>query len=268
MVDQSGSMSNESVANGKPLAVIAADSINIVLSEMIGIATKPILDDDEEVRDYQKVVVIGYGAEENGSANVLLDKYLSQIDNEFQKEMTDTIAGKLKIYNVIKPVAGYVTPMASAFVLAKLKIDEWIKDGHNSPEDPSPIIINITDGAPTDNEGYVTEESIAETYEKAQAVMNISIPDGSPRIFNVMISASDGSEIRFPDNPDALEGDMFAQFLFLISSTVTDDLKEMILNLGLGETNANSKVLLMNVNNPNVLVNILRVGTKIKAKMR
>ena len=31
MVDQSGSMSNESVANGKPLAVIAANSIDLTL---------------------------------------------------------------------------------------------------------------------------------------------------------------------------------------------------------------------------------------------
>ena len=51
MIDQSGSMENASVANGKPLAVIAADSINIVLTEMVKIATRPVGDDDEEVRD-------------------------------------------------------------------------------------------------------------------------------------------------------------------------------------------------------------------------
>ena len=39
MIDQSGSMENASVASGKPLAVIAADSINIVLTEMVKIAT-------------------------------------------------------------------------------------------------------------------------------------------------------------------------------------------------------------------------------------
>lgn len=270
MVDQSNSMSNESVANGKPLAVIAADSINLVLSEMIKNATRPKGDDDEEVRDYQKVIVIGYGGDENCQAQVLVEDYLSQISSKYPKEKRDTIAGRLDIHNIIKPVAGYVTPMASAFLLAKLKVDEWKTEGsgHDGPEDPSPIIINITDGAPTDNEGYVTEESLSKTYEEAQALMNISFPDGAPRIFNIMISQTDGSEIRFPDNENVLEGDLFAKFLFLISSTVTEDLKARISAVGLGDTNANSKVLLMNVNDPNVLVNILKVGTIVKVNMR
>lgn len=266
MIDQSYSMSNESATNGKPLAVIAADSINLVLTEMVKIATWPIGDDDEEVRNYQKVIVIGYGGEESGQAQILIKDYLSQIAAK-NKKMVDTIAGRQEIHEVIKPVAGYVTPMASAFKLANQEINTWKNEGHNGVEDPSPVVINITDGAPTDNDGYITEESLKNTYMEAQSIMSTSFPDGSPRIFNIMISQTDGSEIRFPDNENALEGDVFAQFLFSISSNVTDDLKDAISKFDLGETNANSKVLLMNVNNPNVLMNTLRVGTKVK-KMR
>ena len=273
MIDQSGSMENASVANGKPLAVIAADSINIVLTEMVKIATKPIGDDDEEVRDYQKVVIIGYGGEvkeENGEqkcvAQILHEGYLSEIANKYKEEKRDTIAGSLNVRNVIKPIAGYITPMASAFDLAKQQINKWKAEGKDGIEDPSPIIINITDGAPTNEEGYPTEEALEETAEEAREIMSIAFPDGSPRIFNILISQLAGNEVRFPDNTNALEGDPFAQFLYGISSKMTDDLMADISARGLGNPTINSRVLMMNINDPTALVNILRVGTK--AKMR
>lgn len=267
MIDQSGSMENASVANGKPLAVIAADSINIVLSEMVRIATKAVGDDDEEVRDYQKVIIIGYGSEPNNSAQILYTGYLSDIANKHMEEKTETIAGSLLVRNVIKPVAGYVTPMASAFEKAKEEINRWKSEGKDGTEDPSPIVINITDGAPTNEEGYPTEEALEKTAQVAHEIMNIPFPDGSPRIFNVMISQLDGNEVRFPDNSNVLEGDPFAQFLFSISSNMTDDLRADISARGLANPGVDSKILMMNVNDPNALVNILRVGTKAK-KMR
>ena len=267
MIDQSGSMENASVANGKPLAIIAADSINIVLSEMVKIATKPIGDDDEEVRDYQKVIIIGYGGEPTTEAQILYEGYLSDIANRYREEKVDTIAGSLNVRNVIKPVAGYVTPMSSAFEIAKQQISKWKSEGKDSTEDPSPIIINITDGAPTEEDGYPTEDALKKTAKEANEIMNIPFPDGSPRIFNVMISQLDGKEVRFPDNANMLEEDPFAQFLFNISSDMTDDLRSDISARGLGSPGVNSKILMMNVNDPNALVNILRVGTKAK-KMR
>ena len=97
--------------------------------------------------------------------------------------------------------------------------------------------------------------------------MKISFADGFPRIFNIMISQLDGNEVRFPDNANALGEDPFAQFLFTISSNMTEDLISGISEKGLGNANANSKILMMNINDPSALVNILRVGTKVK-KMR
>ena len=159
MIDQSGSMGNASVANGKPLAVIAADSINIVLSEMVKIATRAIGDDEEEVRDYKKVIIIGYGGEPTAEAQILYEGFLSDLANKYREEVTDTIAGPLNIRSVIKPVAGYVTPMASAFIEAKLQINKWKDEGHDEEEDPSPFVINITGSAPTDEEGNPTKEN-------------------------------------------------------------------------------------------------------------
>lgn len=267
MIDQSGSMENASVANGKPLAVIAADSINIVLTEMVKIATRPVGDDDEEVRDYQKVVIIGYGGEPNTSAQLLYEGYLSDIANNHKEEKMDTIAGPLSILNVVRPVAGYVTPMAAAFEMAKKQIINWKGEGRDGEEDPSPIVINITDGAPSDETGCCTEDALTNTAIQAHEIMNISFKDGFPRIFNIMISQLDGKEVRFPDNANALGEDPFAKFLFSISSNMTDDLISGISEKGLGNASENSKILMMNVNDPSALVNILRVGTKVK-KMR
>ena len=267
MIDQSGSMEGASVANGKPLAIIAADSINIVLTEMVKIATRPVGDDDEEVRDYQKVVIIGYGGEPNTSAQLLYEGYLSDIANRHKEEKMDTIAGPLSILNVVRPVAGYVTPMAAAFEMAKQHINQWKSEGRDGEEDPSPIVINITDGAPSDETGYCTEAALTNTAIEAHEIMKISFADGFPRIFNIMISQLDGNEVRFPDNANALGEDPFAQFLFTISSNMTEDLISGISEKGLGNANANSKILMMNINDPSALVNILRVGTKVK-KMR
>ena len=252
MIDQSGSMENASVANGKPLAVIAADSINIVLTEMVNIATKPVGDDDEEVRDYQKVVVIGYGGEvieENGEkkcvAQKLYEGYLSDIANKYKVEKKDTIAGPLDVRNVIKPIAGYITPMASAFELAKQQINKWKAEGRDGVEDPSPIIINIAGSAPTDAAGYPTEEALEETAEEAREIMSIAFPDGSPRVFNILISQLAGNEVCFPDNTNVLGEDSFAHFLYSISSTMTEDLIEAIYFRGLGNPSVSSRMLIV-----------------------
>ena len=243
MIDQSGSMENASVANGKPLAVIAADSINIVLTEMVNIATKPVGDDDEEVRDYQKVVIVGYGSEPENKAAILYKGYLSDIANKFKPEKKDTIAGLINVRNVIKPIVGYFTPMASAFQIAKQIINEWKKSGRNGEEDPSPIIINITGSAPTDAAGYPTEEALDETAKEAREIMNIAFPDGSPRICNILIGQLAGNEVRFPDSTNVLEGDPLAQFLYGVSSQMTDDLMEAISARGLGNPTINSRML-------------------------
>ena len=212
-------------------------------------------------------MIIGYGGEPNTSAQLLYEGYLSDIANNHKEEKMDTIAGPLSILNVVRPVAGYVTPMAAAFEMAKKQIINWKGEGRDGEEDPSPIVINITDGAPSDETGYCTEDALTNTAMQAHEIMNISFKDGFPRIFNIMISQLDGKEVRFPDNVNALGEDPFAQFLFSISSNMTDDLISGISEKGLGNASENSKILMMNVNDPSALVNILRVGTKVK-KMR
>ena len=247
MIDQSGSMEDTSLASGKTHAVIASEYINIFITEMVYIATRLVGDDDEEVRDFQKVVICGYGSEPENKATILYEGYLSDIANKYKKEeKIATINGQsLWGYRVIEPISGYFTPMASAFNLVKQQINKWKAEGKDGIEDPSPIIINITDGAPTDEEGYPTEEALAETAKEAREIMNISFPDGSPRIFNILISKLAENEVYFPDNTNVLEGDSFAQFLYSISSTMTDDLMEAISSQGLGKPTANSRMLLM-----------------------
>lgn len=270
MIDQSGSMEAKSATNGIPLANIATDSLNYTLTELVKITTKPVGDDDDEIRDYVKVVIIGYGAEPNLEAQNIFSGFSTHIART-SKERTNTFAGDLDLYNVVKPVAGYVTPMYNAFKMAKEEINKWKTEGpngHAGIEDPSPIVINITDGAPSDEKGECTKDALEKTAKEAQEIMNIDFPDGPPRIFNIMISQLDGKEVRFPNDPEILKNDPFAQFLYFISSDMTDDLRDKISQEGLGTVHEKSKVLMMNVNDPVTLVKILKVGTPIKPKMR
>lgn len=246
MVDQSEFMSNENVASGKSLAVIAADIINCGLTEMVKIATRPIGEDDEEVRDYQKVIIVGYGGNEShGScARIIYDDWLSEI-TQYKRYIPTSFNDSLCVYEVIRPVSEGISPMSSAFELAKQVINEWKASGHDGSTDPSPIIINITNVAsPTINMGYVTDESMTKTYEEAQAVMNISFPDGAPRICNIVLSFDNRMECMFPNNDLGFEGDSLMQFYFNISSKMPSLMRDRF-----GKTiKENSKLLIMGGN--------------------
>lgn len=268
MLDQSGSMESNSAANGIPLAKIAADSLNYSLTELVSISTKPKGDDDEEVRDYVKVVIIGYGAEPDFKAQKIYEGYISDIASR-PKEKMSTFAGDINLHNIVKPVAGYVTPMCNAFKMAKEEINKWKTEGpngHAGIEDPSPIVINITDGAPSNERGECTKDALEETAKEAQEIMNIDFPDGPPRIFNIMISQLDGKELLFPNDTKIFENDPFAHFLYLISSDMTDDLRMEIVRQKLPTPPENSKVLIMNTNNPDTLVKIFKTGTIVKMR--
>ena len=59
-----------------------------------------------------------------------------------------------------------------------------------------------------------------------------------------MISQLNGNEVRFPDNTNVLGEDPFAQFLYSISSTMTEDFTEAIYLRGLGNPSVNSRMLI------------------------
>lgn len=267
LVDQSGSMIMESQKIHVPLASIAADSINYLINEIINTATKPVGDDDEVVKNYCKIVVIGYGADMDNPIQILCSENLPDLAEKWRLEKTNTVFGNLLLRNFVKPVAGAVTPMESAFKEAYNQIERWAMEGHNGAKDPSPVVINITDGAPTNEEGYVTEEAVLGTGEVVQKLFDIkSFPDGAPVVFNIMLNTESTDEVHYPESDSVFDdNDFFARFLFAISSKITDRMLNVMKSKGMN-VSAESRGMMMNVNDPQQLVEFLKMGTPVKLR--
>lgn len=262
LVDQSGSMVSESKKIQEPLAKIAADSINCLIQEIINNATRPYGDDDEIVKNYCKVVVIGYGAEKDNPIQIICSENLPDLAEKWSSEKTKTVFGDLMLRNFVKPVAGAVTPMEAAFKEAYDQIEKWAMEGHNGAKDPSPVIINITDGAPTNDEGYVTENAVLGTADAVQKIFDIkSFPDGAPVVFNIMLNTESTDEVHYPESDTVFaDDDFFARFLFVISSKITDRMLNVMKSKGMN-VSAESRGMMMNVNDPYQLVEFLKMGT-------
>lgn len=161
LVDQSGSMSQEWI-DGKSLAEQTAMVINRCIAEMGYRFTA-----GTTVKESANIVLIGYGGDSSYEAQLIRSGSIREfVEHPIRREVI-----KKKEYNRemgfyeidfeipinIEPVAGYVTPMGSALTLAEAIVKEWVNraDNRDKAKDPVPLIINISDGAPTDEDGYV-----------------------------------------------------------------------------------------------------------------
>lgn len=259
MVDQSGSMCYTSKKNGLSLAENAANSVNNLINEFILKLSTTSASGEEVVKSSIKLVVIGYGGP-NDEAYIICDDMIDKIAEDYPM-------GKVKIstreglfeqdcIEVVQPVADTCTPMAWAMSLAKDEVSKWLKT-HNTPEDPVPVIINISDGIPTDSEEDVKKY--------ADDIKNMTMPDGNPRIFNIHISDESEQDIRFPKDKGEF-ADNCAELLFDISSEVTQDLIQSIPELVNSRVQGGEKMMMSNVSDPVVLLNFLKIGTLQKLR--
>ena len=221
LVDQSGSM-NESYPEKETKDKFTAMVINRTINELININAA-----GDKVKDRVFISIIGYGGKGGDSVDEIRSDYLSQfadkplrIEKGTQK-VSDGNGGLIKIDVenpiFIEPVANGLTPMGSALEFAKNLINGWLS---KKPENPAPIVINISDGLPC-NTMKTDEESKA--IQEANEIMSLSCQDGNPLIFNAHIGDSPqkyvccASENEVPDHQ--------AKFLFKISSKIPESYK-------------------------------------------
>ena len=112
------------------------------------------------------------------------------------------------------------TNMLGAFKLAKETIEQWISE---RPQNPAPVIINISDGVPYYGEKE-PRECMKETEALVQQIMSISNDDGNVLVFNAQIDNKGNNNIVFPTDRSKLTQEE-AQFLFDITSEVPDSYK-------------------------------------------
>lgn len=223
LVDQSGSMLND-YCDGDSKTVFSAKAINRVINAII---KKSFNKDKPKNRCF--ISVIGYG----GQVKELCSGYLEdlyknpiRVDKVTQK-ISDGNGGLAEI-SVNQPV--WVEPinkdawtnMRDGFKMAQQLAKDWISD---KPDNPAPVIINISDGVPY-YDHQDNDTCIRETTEVAKETMQLSNKDGNVLIFNVEIGDG-GHKIICPSTEDEVEmGGQPAQFLYDISSVIPEGYKE------------------------------------------
>ena len=224
LVDQSGSMEEAYPEKGNK-ANFSAMVINRTIYELININM-----DGDTVKDRVFISLIGYGGTGGDSVDEIRSDYLSQFADKplriesGKQKISDGNGGLIEIDVqtpiFIDPVYNGLTPMGRAFELAQKLINGWL---NAKPENPAPVIINISDGMPYDSrKDEVAAKSDA--IRAATAIMALSCKDGHPLIFNSHIGDSNAkcicsaSESELPDEQ--------AKFLFTISSKIPESYKD------------------------------------------
>ncbi len=219
LVDQSGSM-NESYSGGKSRAEFASLVINRTINELVNTNM-----DGEKVKDRVFISMIGYGL----SVEDVRSDYLSEFaDNpirieKIKKNISDGGGGLVEIEEqmpiFIEPSSEGLTPMAEALSFAKELIEGWLQ---KKPDNPAPIVINISDGLPYT--GGTVETEMNKSISISNEIMSINSQDGNPLIFNSHIGDG-GIPCGFEESENELADDQ-AKFLFKISSKVPDSYKQ------------------------------------------
>ncbi len=216
LVDQSGSMMKPYDGNDNR-SQFAAKAVNRVINTII---QKNF--DGKQPKNRCFITVIGYDSEVKKLASGFLQKLEAnplRID-EVTKKVPDGAGGLVEIKSKmpvwIEPIdKDRWTNMTGAFQMAKDTVEAWMAD---KPENPAPVIINISDGRPYYDHRDISE-CVNETIEVVNAIKAIDTNDGKIQIFNAMLG--DGPKVIFPKSEDDLTTDE-ARFLYQISTEIPD----------------------------------------------
>lgn len=216
LVDQSGSMMKPYDGEDSRTQ-FAAKAVNRVINTII---QKNF--DGKQPKNRCFITVIGYDAE----VKKLTSGFLQKLEEnplrveEVTKKVSDGAGGlveiKVKMPIWIEPIdKDRWTNMTGAFLMAKETVEAWMAD---KPENPAPVIINISDGRP-----YYDKKEISECEKETIDVVNeikaIDTNDGKIQIFNAMLG--DGEKVIFPTSVDGLVSDE-AKFLYEISTEIPE----------------------------------------------
>lgn len=226
LVDQSGSMI-ESYAEGKNKAEFTSLVINNAITELIHTNSS-----GDKIKDRVFISLIGYGGNGGNSVDDIRSDYLSSFAGQpkridkIKKKISNGAGGLVEIDDeipiFIDPISRGLTPMGDALSFAKELIQGWLK---KKPDNPAPIIINISDGLPYNG---VHGEEKTKALSVSKEIMNIISQDGNPLIFNVHIGTGRGETNKFSASLSELSDEQ-AKFLFNISSEVPDSYKQAAL---------------------------------------
>jgi hypothetical protein len=216
LVDHSSSMDGPFGGQpGKKKSEGVADAINRLLQNLVLKCAK-----SDGIRDYFHVGVLGYGKEVTpvlvGSSEMKTLLPISTIANapmrvEQRKRLVDDGSGGLVEQSFrfpvwFDPVANGKTPMNAAVTKASEVVQGFLQ---SYPDCFPPLVLNLTDGQPTDSNPLAASNSLK----------SLKSSDGNVLFFNAHLSSSPSSPIAFPADEGGLP-DVFSKLLYRMSSVL------------------------------------------------
>ena len=278
LIDQSVSMSEKMTETEQGEVFSIAKIAKIISDTFLYEAWRECVRGNES-KAYIDLAVIGYGEGTRSaiqkipyeqfpfSVKKLEDTYFAKNDSDPDDDST---IPKPRLEWVEERADGY-TPMLAAFTKARDIIEKWLPDHQTSFP---PMIINISDGMPTDDHDFIEmiEQSAQEhsfhlgdlsqipLMIQSKAIRELGTDDGKCLILNCHISAAEVKQILYPSSAaEAEEIDPFAKFMFEMSSIIPEQLRDLGRTLGI-PLESNSRFFIFNAELKNVL-KFMKFGT-------
>ena len=272
LIDQSTSM-NDEYKDGVSIADATASVVNDFLNEIVYKCQR-----EDGVRDYFQFLIIGYGPEtkelsyepvicwdgnlkgkEWVTTSELKANVLKSVETEKMEKMPwGEIIKSITPKNIwIDTIADGLTPMKGAFELCLEKIQDSCNDRQDSYP---PLIINITDGYPTDI------EDDSELIEVCNKIKNVTTKHGNALLFNCLFTNSN-ERILFPFlNQDINFEDNYHKTLFQCSSTLPTKMRQKAYEKYGNEDFLNEETVGLIINSDiKALNDLLNIGTNTLA---
>jgi hypothetical protein len=253
LIDQSRSMLQPMAGDpNRTKAEAVADAVNTLLYTL---SLRCVW--GNSVFDRFHVGVLGYGAQVGPAlGGALAGRELAPISelarNPLRVEQRPRpgpggSSGSVRFPVWFEPTGDGKTPMAATFQRAATLVAGFLVD---HPDCFPPIVINITDGKPTD----------ANPEADAARLRQLSSTDGDVLVFNLHLSESSGQRIEFPDNEEVLP-DAYARLLFRMSSPLPPPMWDAARESGL-HVNAGTRGFVFNADIDSV-IRSLDIGTRV-----
>jgi hypothetical protein len=258
LVDQSRSML-EPFGNSPETTKdqVVADAVNRLIQNAVLRSAKA-----EGVRDYFHIGVIGYGHTMTAAFGDQVLKPISEIAanplrvEEREKLMPDGAGGvieaKVKFPVWYEARANGKTPMREAVLAATDAVRRFI-EAH--PESFPPIVLNLTDGMPTDGNPQI----------EARALRGLTTADGNVLMFNLMLATAPGPPVYFLHD-EGLLTDTFSKLLFRMSSQLPEKMLAAARAEGF-RVEPGSRGVVFNAD-PTAVVRFLDIGTRVGTPVR
>ena len=245
LLDQSVSMSETMTETEQGEVYSIAKVAKIISDTFLYTAWRKCVRGDQSL-PYLDLAVIGYG---NGtrsalpkipleqfpfSVKKLEDAYIAKNDSDPDDNST---VPKPRLEWVEERADG-LTPMLAAFTKARAIVEKWLPDHQTSFP---PVIINISDGMPTDDHDFIEilqQSSSGYSFHlgdlsqtplmiQSKAIRELGTNNGKCLVMNCHISAAGYTPIEFPPSSAEAEAvDPFAKFMFDMSSVIPEPLRE------------------------------------------